>query len=474
MIARPERAGWILGLTWLAAFTSILDTTIVNLALPQLGAAFGTSASTLAWLVNAYLLPFAVSILAVGRLGDGLGKLRVFAGGAVLFGIGSLGAAAAPSFAALLAMRVLQGLGASALLTLSLAIVSSAYSPAERPRALGVYFSGGTLGGVVGPIAGGMLASVWGWRAMFALQVPLAIGLLIASVVLLREARGPHRSLDLAGLAAGTLLLVGVNVALLQAHEWGWLSPRVLGAWMLGAVGLALFIARERRAREPAVRLAVFRNRRFVAASLTGAAMWFGIISGSVQLAIYLQRGRGLDPLQAALVLAPSPLVGFFLFPRAGAIAKRLGESRAMLGAAMLGALIAALLVGIDAATPYLVLALLGMASGVAVSLGILTSAAGAVAEFAPQDAGAAAGVFNSIRQVGSALGVAIPVAAFDLAAGGAFGGDVVFDGVRWALVARALVIMLAVAIVAALLRRGAVATRPVVAAVAVSAPRGT
>ncbi len=460
MIARPERASAILALTWLAAFTPILDTSIVNLALPQVGATFGTSASLLAWVVSAYLLPFAVSILAVGRLGDGLGKLRVFAGGAVLFAVGSAGAAAAPSFAVLLGMRALQGLGASALLTLSLAIVSASYGPAERPRALGVYFSGGALGGVVGPIAGGILTSLWGWRAMFALQVPLAAMLLIGSVLLLREIRGARRSLDLPGLGAGTLMLVGVNIALLHAQEWGWASPRAGAAWAVAGIALLLFIMRERSAQEPVVRLAVFRNRRFVAASFVGAAMWFGIISGSVQLAIYLQRGRGLDALHAALVLLPWPLVAFFLFPRAGAIARRVGESRAMILAGGVSALGGAAMVGFDAATPYVAIALLGTLLGASGTFGILTSAAGAVAEFAPQDAGVASGIFNSIRQVGSALGVAIPAAAFDLVAGGAFSGEIVFDGVRWALAARAIVMALAVAVAGALLLGHREATR--------------
>ncbi|MDP9326421.1 MAG: MFS transporter, partial [Candidatus Dormibacteraeota bacterium] len=300
----PNRARLVLITASLAAATAFLDTSIVNLALPALGKAFGTSASELAWVVNAYVLPFAISILAVGKLGDAFGRRRVLALGAAIFAVGCAGAVVAPTYPVLLAMRVLQGIGASALLTLSLAVVSAGFDETARPRALGFYFAAGASAAAIGPVIGGLLTSAFGWRAMFVVQVPLALVVIVMALVALEPAVGGRRmSLDVPGLALGTLTLVGINVALLQGNSWGWLSLAVLASWAVGALAIALFIARERSTPEPAVRLSVFRNRRFVASSLVGAVAWFGLLSGLVQVAIYLQAGRGLDPTQASLVI---------------------------------------------------------------------------------------------------------------------------------------------------------------------------
>jgi EmrB/QacA subfamily drug resistance transporter len=453
--ARPERGSVaLIGIAALAAFTGNIDLSIVNLALATIGHAFSVGQSALAWTVSAYVLPYAISILVVGRLGDAYGHRRILAGGSLLFALGSLVAAVAPAYEVLLVGRVVQGVGGAVLMTIGLAIVSANFSGAERARGLGIYFAAGATAAVIGPLAGGLLTAVLGWRGIFVSQLPLALIVLVAALRLLPlRSPGRRRSLDLPGLAAGTVILVGLNVALLQADAWGWTSPPVLGAWVLALAGLVGFVARERRAVEPAVRLDVFRSRVFVASALVGAAAWFGILSGTIQLAIYLQDVRGLTTTEAALVLTPWPLVAGLLFPRSGAIVTRIGPERTMVGSLVLALVAAWLMVSFDATTPLPVVSFVAALGGVPIALGVTASTVCALAEFRPAEAGVASGVFNALRQIGSSLGVAIPAAVFDLAPGSAPAGAGSI-GTTWALASRGIVFAIALGFVAIVLPR--------------------
>jgi EmrB/QacA subfamily drug resistance transporter len=456
--AAPRGRLWPAGLiavSALGAFTANVDLSIVNLALPTVGRAFAIGQSELAWTVNSYVLPYAISILAVGRLGDGFGHRRMLAGGGTLFALGSLLAAAAPAYPVLLAGRVLQGLGGSALLTIGLAIVSANFSGAERGRALGIYFSAGATAAVVGPLIGGLLVGVAGWPAIFWMQIPLAIAVVLAALwVVPARAAVRRQSLDAPGLIAGSFLLLGINVALLQAHSWGWGSPWVLASWGVAVAALVGFVGRERRAAEPAVRLAVFRSRIFVASAIVGGAAWFGILSGTVQLAIYLQTVRGLDATGAALVLTPWPLLAAVVFPRAGLIVARLGPERVMLGSLAMALGAGALMALFDRTTPFPIVSLVAALGGAPIAVGVTASTMCALAEFSPAEAGVASGVFNSLRQVGSSLGVAIPAAVFDLAAGGVLTGGAAMAGSNAALASRAVVFAIALVAVWLMLPR--------------------
>jgi EmrB/QacA subfamily drug resistance transporter len=438
-----RRLHGVLALSWLAAFTPILDLDIVTTALPRIGSHFGAGASDLAWVVNAYIITFAISILAVGRIGDTIGRRRVLAGGSALFALATAGAALAPDLPVLLTMRALQGVGGSAMLTTSLAVVSASFDGPVRARALGVYFSGGALGGVLGPVVGGMLVAAFGWRMMFAIQIPLAVAVAMLAVAVLHETPRRARSLDLPALVLGTIALLGINVALLRADAWGWLSAQSAVAWGVAIAASIGFLARERVAREPAVRLSTFRNRRFVAASVVGGAAWFSILAISVQVPIYLQQGRGFDPAETGWLLLALGLAAFMAFPRVGTLVPRVGEGRLMLGGLGLTVAMLAMLAVLDGASPVWIIIPVGIVLGGAIAAAIVPSAATAVSEFPPEEAGTASGVFNSVRQLGASLGVAVPAAAYDLASGGRFTGEAVFDGTRAALGLAALVVAL-------------------------------
>jgi EmrB/QacA subfamily drug resistance transporter len=458
----PASPGLLILVAALAAFTANLDLSIVNLALPAVGRAFGTTQSELAWTVNAYVLPYAVSILAVGRLGDGFGHRRLLVAGALLFGLGSIVSAAAPTYPALLAGRVLQGLGGSALLTIGLAVLSANFVGLDRGRALGFYFAAGASAAVVGPIVGGLLTSVAGWSAIFWCQIPLAAAVaVVATAVLPGRGQRQRRSLDVPALVLGSVVLLGVNVALLQANRWGWTSPGVLAAWTVAALALIGFIARERAAAEPAIRLSVFRSRIYVASVFVGAAVWFGILSGSVQLAIYLQTVRGLDTFAAALVLTPWPFAAAVLFPRAPRIVTWIGPERTMVGSLVVSTAAAALMIAFDRNTPLPIVSLVAALGGVPLALGVTASTTCALAEFPAHEAGIASGVFNSLRQVGSSLGVAVPAAAFDLALASTIGGGDALAGSTSAFASRAIGFGLVLALVAVILPRGHAVAMP-------------
>jgi EmrB/QacA subfamily drug resistance transporter len=458
------RPSAIVGVAVLASFTANLDLSIVNLALPVIGEAFGVGQSTLAWTVSAYVLPFAVSILAVGRLGDRYGHRRLLTAGGLVFAAGAVASALAPSYGVLLAGRVAQGVGGAALLTIGLAAIAATFQGPARGRALGLYFAAGAIAAVIGPLVGGLLASLVGWQGIFWAQVPLA--LLVAATAwtsMHRAAAGRDRPLDAIGLVLGSLVLLGINGALLQGDVWGWTSAAVIGGFVLALVALVMFVWRERSTPEPAIHLEVFRSRAFVASTLVGAAAWFGILSGSVQLAVYLQEVRGLSPTQAALVLLPWPLLAAVLFPRAASIVARIGASKVMVWSLVFALAAAVLMAAFDASTPLVVVSAVAALGGVPIALGVVASTVTALSEFRPEDAGIAAGAFNSLRQVGSALGVAIPAAAFDYAL--APGATDLMPGSHAAFVSRVIVFAIALVAVLLLLRRPLVAPAPVPAA---------
>lgn len=418
----------VLWIACLAGFTANFDLQLVNLALPQLGLAFGVNQSTLAWAVAAYVLPYAIAILAVGRLVDRYGGRRVLSIGATLFAVGSLAAALAPVYPMLLIGRVLQGLGGAAMMTTALAVISATFDDPARPRAFGIFFAAGAAAAVVAPLAGAALVATLGWRGMFATQVLLALAVLWGALAVLHGGHpGQRRSLDAPGLAFATLALGAVNVGLLQANEWGWTSPIIIATWLAAAIALVAFVRRERRTSEPAVRLAVFQSRMFVASVLVGAAAWFGILSGTIQLAVYLQTVRGLTTTDTALVLLPWPLIAALVFPRSGAVVSRIGPERVMLGSVACSAVAGAVMILFDLSTPLVIVSIVAAVGGVPIAFGVTASTSRALSEFPATEAGTASGVFNGLRQVGSSLGVAIPAAAFDLAGGGMAGSTAAF-----------------------------------------------
>lgn len=444
---------------WLAAFLPMLDTSIVNLSLPQLTDAFHLVPSDLGWITNAYLLPLVIIIPVAGRVGDVTGRRRLLAFGAFVFAAASLLASLSASLEIMLLARVLQGIGAGALMPMPMpmALVAIRFAPGpKRARALSWYLSGPAFGGALGPVAGSGLTAIGGWPLMFSAQVPLALLIVLLTIGMSVPHAAPvHRRLDMVGMMLAALALLGVNIAMLQSPSWGWSSPSALAAWGVAVVAGAIFVRHERSTEDPMIALKVFRSRPFVAAGIAGAAVWFGVISGYMMLPLYLENIRGFEPLHASLLIGAWPVGALITFPFAGKIVQRMGAGRAMFLSIVVTLAAAVVMRGFGATTSDAVIILTGIPLGVVTALANVATTVAAVAEFADQDAGVASAVFNTVRQLGSSLGGALPASVLAVVAPDGVSGLQSLDALQITLGSRIVVIGLALVTLLLVFRTG-------------------
>lgn len=447
----------VLAVICLAAFTAILDTSVVGLMLPLIGRDLHAGVAELAWVANAYVLTYAVLLASAGVLGDRFGRKRVFIIGLALFGIGSVVCALAPSIGWLLAGRVVQGAGAAAMLTLALAQISVAF-PERRPWAMGIFVLFGSLGGVAGPLAGAVLAGIGGWRFIFWNLAAVATLAMVAAGAVLVGSRGAPRRLDLPGLALISVSLVALNLGLLEGAMWGWLSVATLAAFAAAAVTLGSFVLWERACREPMVRLKTFANASFLGNTLAGACGWFFALAVVIYTSIYLQSELGLGVLAAGLVLATWGLVSAVAGLTVERAARLVGAETLLVGALAAMALVLAPWVLAASTWPVWLLVVLMALMGAPFAYVIALSAAGAFTGFAPSEAGLAAATFNTARQIGSSLGIALPAAALSTVLNGRTlaPGVVGLSGALDAAFSVRLVVVVAATIAIALLFRRA------------------
>ncbi len=360
-IAAPASGSrWILAGACTGLFVLMLDSTVVTLALPAIGSDLDASIDGLQWVQNAYLLTLAATVVSAGRLGDIRGRRLVFLWGMGLFGAGSVLAGAAPSEEVLVGARVVQGLGGSALLTLSLALVVQAYPGAAQARALGIWAAVSAVALAIGPVAGGALIEAASWRWIFFINVPIvAFGLALVAIHG-RESRDPSASrVDYAGVAVLAIGLTAVVLALVEADEWATAASLALLAAGLGA--LAGFWRLEHRRRDPLVEFSLFRNRPYLGAS----AAAFGLVGAYWSVMFFqpqfLQLELGYSAVAAGALILPltapmalfstfsDRLIGRFgiratmtvgmLFGLAGLIAQALAEDAGSYGALLPGLL---------------------------------------------------------------------------------------------------------------------------------------
>ena len=405
---------WVLALTSVAALMVSLDNQVVATALPVIRVHLHASLAALEWVVNAYTLSFAVLLMTGAALGDRLGRRRMLAAGLSLFTVASAACALAPSAAALITARAVQGAGAALVLPLALALVSAAFPPQKRARAIGIFSSVTGLAVLAGPIIGGAVTQGLSWEWIFWLNVP--IGLVLAPLVLARipESSGPSRSLDIGGLALATGGALGLAWGLIRANSVGWGSPQVTPALAAGLVLAAAFVAWEQRAREPMLPLRLFRSRVFSSGNAAGFCMFAALFGMLFFMAQYLQTGLGYGPLAAGLRLLPGWGALFLVAPLAGALAGRLGERPLIVGgmvmfAAGLGWAAAIARTGL----PYRDLVAPLIVAGFGVSAALPPAQSTVMSSVPAAAIGKASGTFNTLRQLGGVFGVAICAAVF-------------------------------------------------------------
>ncbi|GAB2471195.1 DHA2 family efflux MFS transporter permease subunit [Comamonas humi] len=460
--AHPRRRWLALIVLCLGELMIVLDSTIVNVALPSIRSDLGFSETSLVWVVNAYMLTFGGCLLLGGRLGDLYGHRRMFLAGLAFFTAASLACGLAPSQGVLVAARAIQGLGGAVVSAVALSLIMNLFTETqERTRAMGVYGFVCAGGGSLGVLLGGLLTSV-GWNWIFLVNLPIGVAVYLASRVLLpaSSAAGSSQRLDVAGAATVTLSLMLAVYGVVDGNEAGWGSAQTLG--LLGAAGLlmALFLAIESRSAHPLVPLALFRLRNISVSNICAVLWSAGMFAWFFMSALYLQQVLGYTPMQVGLAFLPANLVMAALsLGWSARLVMRFGI-RAPLVAGLLLAAAGLLLFArapLDGGFWLYVLPgmlLLGLGAGVAFNPMLMA----AMHDVSPADAGLASGLVNTSFMLGGALGLAVlaSLAAArtgELAAGGANALAALHGGYQWAFGAGALFAVIAAVLGATALR---------------------
>lgn len=415
-----DRSRWLaLSGVAIASFLGCVDFTVVNTALPAMQQDLGASIAQSQWVVTAFVMALSVFMVAAGRLADLHGRRRVLYAGMLLFGLASLGAGLAGSIHALIGWRLLQGLACAALYTASTAIVAHAFPLSERGRAIGLLFSANGLGLAIGPVLGGVLVSLLGWRWVFLLNVPLiAVGFaLCASHIAESRGAGDGETLDRTGLLLLMLALPCLLLAITHGDQWGWRSARTLSAAAAGGLLLALLVRVERRQTSPLIRFDLFGNMRFMVASAATFALAFFYCAAFFLMPLYLGLIRHQDSAMSGWLLLPTTAVMAVASPLAGRLADRCGTTWPLLGGFACLAVSAALQAGFDAGSgwPLVLAAFALMGLGWGSILGPSTVAA--LASVPPALSGVAMGASWTLHNLGGALGLPLATVLYRSAA---------------------------------------------------------
>ncbi|MFD9209291.1 MFS transporter [Streptomyces sioyaensis] len=395
----------------LGYFMVILDVTVVTVALPAIGTGLHAGVTGLQWVVDGYTLVCAGLLLFCGGLGDRLGGKAVFLGGLLVFTVASAGCALAPTVTVLVVARLVQGLGAALMVPASLALLRTAYPErAARARAFGIWGTVAGLAAAAGPVLGGVLVTGLGWRSVFLLNLPVG---LVALLLALRHvpdspADRTRRGLDLPAQTAAAVSLAGLTTGCIEAGTLGWTHPAVLGSFAGFVCAALAFLVLERRARAPMLPLALFRVRAFSASAVVGVMLNAGFYGLLFLAPLYFQQVHHYSALRTGCALLPAVGVAAFGSALAGRLTARTGPRLPMVAGLIVGAagLLGWLAAGPD--TPWVVLVAPMACAGFGSSL-TMPAATSAVMESAPGErGGVAAAVFNTARQTGSALGVAL------------------------------------------------------------------
>jgi EmrB/QacA subfamily drug resistance transporter len=386
-----------------------IGNTILNLALPSIRDDLDASSSELQWIVDGYMLVFAGLLLVAGSRGDRFGRRRTLFVGLATFGLGSLFAALAGSTTELIAARALMGVGAAAIMPVTLSVVTNIFPDHERPKAIAVWSAAAGLGVAIGPITGGWLIEHVDWRGIFLVNLPAVAVCLIGAAVFVPESRDPRPArLDLLGAALSVAGLSALVWGLIEAPERGWSDPLILGAFAAGAAVLAAFVAWERHVEEPMLQVGVFRNLRFSAASASIAFVYFALMGVLYLLTTYLQSVLGYSAFDAGLrMLAPAAGMIAASRPSVG-LTRWLGTKVVVASglAIVAGALM--MLAGFDVDTGDGEIALTLGLMGFGIGLGMTPATEAIMGSLPPAKAGIGSAMNDVVREVAGTLGVAV------------------------------------------------------------------
>lgn len=424
MTDRPSQSQtnpWlVLAVIGMGVFILLVDTTIVNVAQVAIREGLHTDLSAIQWVLDAYLLAFAVLLLTFGRLGDVFGRKRLFMVGLAMFGIASalcgfsswIGDQIGVSGASMLiTFRALQGIGGAVMMPQTLSLVTVAFPAERRGAAMGIWGAITALGAVLGPIIGGYLVTNYDWEWIFFINVPIALGAIVAGHWLIPESRDPEASRlpDWLGILFSGIGIFALVYALIEGNSQGWTSPLIVGLLIAGAVFLALFVWWELRSPDPMVKMEMFKFRNFWVGNVITTITAFGLFGMFFPMTIFLQSILGYSAIKAGLTTAPVAVTIMVVAPLSGRLSDRIGSRWLLLAGLSLATAGLLLLVQLTdlSATPWTLMpGFIVMGLGMGMTFPAMTNAV--MLEVPPRIAGSASGVLNTVRNIGQVIGIAI------------------------------------------------------------------
>jgi len=412
------RSPWaVLAVLCIGLFMLLLDGTIVNVAIPHIMSSLDTDLAGVEWVMNAYVLVFAVSLVTLGRLGDLFGRRLLFMAGMALFTVASLACGLAPSIGLLIAFRVLQGLGGAAMMPATLSIIAAVFPAERRGAAMGIWGGVSGLATAIGPSLGGLIVDSASWRWIFLINLPIGIASLLLTWRIVPESkdRDAVRSLDLPGVALISAAMFCLTFALIEGQNYGWTSALILGLFAGSAVLFILFYFRERHERQPLIDFSLFRSRTFFAGNLTGLILSFGMMGVFFTVPIFLQTVLGFSAMEAGAVMSPMSVAVMFAAPVAGRFSDRVGSRWIVAAGMLLLAFGIAMMAGLtpfqeglqpDTSAGSLIVPFI--LCGIGIGLAIAPTTSAVMATVPMERVGNASGVLSTMRQLGSVMGIAV------------------------------------------------------------------
>ena len=419
--ADQERNPWLVLIVLCAAiFMLLLDTTIVNVAQQEIKEGLNADLSQIQWVLDSYILTYAVLLLSFGRMGDVLGRKKLF-----IFGMGLFTAASALCGAsgwlgdfigvsgvnALIFARVLQGLGGAFMMPQTLSLITVAFPPEKRGAAMGIWGGVVALGAVVGPIVGGLIVTNYAWEWVFLINIPVGVAAILATLAIVPESVDPlaSRRLDWGGLVLSGSGIFAIVYALIEGGHAGWTDPTILTLVAVGIVLLITFVWWERRAADPMMKLELFAQRNFWVGNVIALAIAFGMLGIFFPMTLFLQGALGFSPIRAGLTMTPMSIMILIAAPLAGRMTDKIGARWILVsGLSLVTGGIWFIISRIDVDTTWrsLLPALVVTGTGMGMTFAPMTAAV--MAAVPPRIAGSASGILNTTRNIGQVLGIAV------------------------------------------------------------------
>jgi EmrB/QacA subfamily drug resistance transporter len=454
IFAEETRKWFTLAAVSFGLFMIMLDNTVVNVALPSIQRDLGIGLSELEWIVAGYALTFAALMLIGGKMADAYGRRLIFVVGIAVFTLASLWCGLASSGEMLIVARIVQGAGAALMSPATLSIITATFPPRQRGTAIGIWAGVSALALAIGPLAGGLITEHLSWSWIFFINVPVGIVGIAASFLFIDESRDEtHERLDLPGLATSALGLFALTYALIEANTYGWGSARILGAFAIAALSLAVFVVLESRQRAPMLPLGLFRNRTYTGANIVILLVSLSMFGVFFFVSLYMQNILGYSAVQAGAAFLPMTVLIILIAPIAGRTTDRVGSRWFMTGGMVLIALQLLYFsrLGPDATfwqlLPAMLIGGIGMAS-------TMTPSTSAATRSVPVDkAGVGSAVLNAFRQVGGTMGIAVIGAIMAHEAAGARTVEAFMDGFQSALMVAAAIALVGAVVAYVLVR---------------------